>query len=550
MGNDANVSKRDGFRSRGGFIIACIGSAVGMGNIWRFPTLVSKWGGMTFLLPYFLFVILIGSTGVIGEFALGRAAGAGPVDAFGMCTEARWGKRRPGELVGYIPVLGSLALAIGYTCVMGWIFKYTFLAFDGGLSAMGQDMDGIVATFNATASAWGANVWVVVAVAVSFVIMSFGIAGGIEKANKIMMPILFLLFVGLGIYVATLPGASDGYRYIFTIKPAGLLDPYVWIYAFGQAFFSLSVAGNGSVIYGSYLSKSECIPSSARNVALFDTIAALLAAFVIIPAMAAGGAQLDAGGPGLMFIYLVHVMNGMAGGRIVAMVFFVCVAFAGVTSIINLVRGAGRVPAGAARPQARAGHGGDPCDRPRRCAVHSGHRVAVDGRRVHLHLPAGRAACGGHVLLDRRQEARARERQPRRAQAHRRLVLSAVQVCLLRERARGARRRRGARRHRLKRISNKNERPFAFAKGRCALRGLEHFDVCIAVRADGDVLDAAADGSLQIVHVVERLLRQVADRAAAGDVAVEAGQILIDGLCLGQLHADGEAGRRAHRRCS
>ena len=336
MSNDANVSKRDGFRSRGGFIIACIGSAVGMGNIWRFPTLVSKWGGMTFLLPYFLFVILIGSTGVIGEFALGRAAGAGPVDAFGMCTEARWGKRRPGELVGYIPVLGSLALAIGYTCVMGWIFKYTFLAFDGGLSAMGQDMDGIVATFNATASAWGANVWVVVAVAVSFVIKSFGIAGGIEKANKIMMPILFLLFVGLGIYVATLPGASDGYRYIFTIKPAGLLDPYVWIYAFGQAFFSLSVAGNGSVIYGSYLSKSECIPSSARNVALFDTIAALLAAFVIIPAMAAGGAQLDAGGPGLMFIFLVHVMNGMAGGRIVAMVFFVCVAFAGVTSIINL----------------------------------------------------------------------------------------------------------------------------------------------------------------------------------------------------------------------
>ena len=84
MGNDANVSKRDGFRSRGGFIIACIGSAVGMGNIWRFPTLVSKWGGMTFLLPYFLFVILIGSTGVIGEFALGRAAGAGPGDAFGM----------------------------------------------------------------------------------------------------------------------------------------------------------------------------------------------------------------------------------------------------------------------------------------------------------------------------------------------------------------------------------------------------------------------------------------------------------------------------------
>jgi len=172
MGNDTNVNNRDGFRSRGGFIIACIGSAVGMGNIWRFPTLVSQWGGMTFLIPYFLFVILIASTGVIGEFALGRAGGAGPVGSFGMCTEARFGKRKPGELVGYIPVLGSLALAIGYTCVMGWIFKYTFLAFDGGLSAMGQDMDAIVGSFNATASAWGANVWVVVAVAVSFFIMS------------------------------------------------------------------------------------------------------------------------------------------------------------------------------------------------------------------------------------------------------------------------------------------------------------------------------------------------------------------------------------------
>lgn len=336
MGNDGRLDKRDGFKSRGGFIIACIGSAVGMGNIWRFPMLVSTWGGMTFLIPYFIFVILIGSTGVIGEFALGRAAGAGPIGAFGMCTEQRYGKRKIGEAVGYLPVVGSLALAIGYTCVMGWIFKYTFMAIDGELTAMGQDMDAIVGTFGATASAWGANLWVVVAVAISFVIMSFGIAGGIEKANKIMMPLLFVLFVALGVYMFTLPGSSEGYKYIFTIKPEGLLDPYVWIYAFGQAFFSLSVAGNGSVIYGSYLSKNECIPSSAKNVAIFDTLAALLASFVIIPAMAAGGAALDSGGPGLMFIYLVNVINGMAGGRIIAIVFFLCVTFAGLTSIINL----------------------------------------------------------------------------------------------------------------------------------------------------------------------------------------------------------------------
>ena len=327
---------RDGFISRSGFIIACIGSAVGMGNIWRFPWLVSAWGGLTFLLPYFIFVILIGSTGIIGEFALGRAAGAGPMGAFGKCTEVRWGKRGIGEGIGLIPILGSLALAIGYTCVMGWIFKYTFMAIDGELFAMGQDMDVIGGTFGTTADAWGANLWIVVAVVVSFVIMSFGIARGIEKANKVMMPVLFALFVILGIYIATLAGSGEGYKYIFTLNPKGLLDPKLWIYAFGQAFFSLSVAGNGSVIYGSYLGKDEDIPASARNVALFDTLAALLAAFVIIPAMATGGASLDSGGPGLMFIYLVNVINGMAGGRIVGIVFFLCVTFAGVSSIINL----------------------------------------------------------------------------------------------------------------------------------------------------------------------------------------------------------------------
>lgn len=332
----AAPAPRDGFNSRWGFILACIGSAVGMGNIWRFPILVSTWGGMTFLIPYFIFVILIGSTGIIEEMALGRSAGAGPVGAFGKCTELRTGNRRIGESIGIIPVLGSLALAIGYTCIMGWIFKYTFLSFSGGLDAMGRNMDTIAAAFSATAGAWGANLWIVIAIVACFAIMSMGIAGGIEKANKIMMPMLFVLFICLGIYIATLPGAFKGYRYIFTINPKGLADPRLWIYAFGQAFFSLSVAGNGTVIYGSYLSKTEDIPGSARNVAVFDTIAALLAAFVIIPAMAASNAEPSTGGPGLMFIYLVNVFNGMAGGRIVSIVFYICVLFAGITSIINL----------------------------------------------------------------------------------------------------------------------------------------------------------------------------------------------------------------------
>lgn len=327
--------KRDSFKTRTGFVLACIGSAVGMGNIWRFPNLVSTYGGLTFILPYILFVILISKTGIIEEFALGRAAGTGPIGAFGWATEKR-GNKRIGNVIGFLPVLGSLALAIGYTVVMGWIIKYTFMAYSGSLTAMGQNMDVIGGTFGVTADSWGANIWIVAAAVISFAIMSFGISNGIEKANKVMMPVLFGLFIILGIYVATLNGASDGYKYIFTLNPAGLTDPKVWIYAFGQAFFSLSVAGNGSVIYGSYLKKDESIPSSAANVALFDTIAAILAALVIIPAMATTGEKLSNGGPGLMFIYLVNVFNGMKVGRIVGILFFTLVLFAGTSSIINL----------------------------------------------------------------------------------------------------------------------------------------------------------------------------------------------------------------------
>lgn len=327
--------KRDGFKSRWGFILACVGSAVGMGNIWRFPYMVSEWGGLTFLVPYFIFVILIGSTGVIEEISLGRWAGAGPIGAFGKSTQARTGKTF-GQWIGAIPVVGALALAIGYTVVVGWIFKYVFMALTGKLAAMGQDMDAIGGTFGTTAVAWGNNAWLIIAVVATVLIMIFGIAKGIERVNKILMPLLFCLFVCLGVYVFTLPGSGEGYKYIFTLNPAGLADIKLWVFAFGQAFFSLSVAGNGTVIYGSYLGKEENVVASARNIAIFDTIASMLAALVIVPSMAVGGAALDTGGPGLMFIYLVNVFNGMPGGTLVGIIFYVCVLMAGITSLINL----------------------------------------------------------------------------------------------------------------------------------------------------------------------------------------------------------------------
>lgn len=326
--------KRDLFGSRWGFILACIGSAVGMGNIWMFPTRVSKFGGGSFLIWYCLFVVLVGSTGVIGEMSFGRATRSGPVGAFGAACETR-GKRCLGEVVGLIPVAGSMAMAIGYTVVMGWIFRYAVGTFTG-VTLAPESVDEFTGAFGSMASAFGNNVWQLIAIAVAFAILIFGVGGGIEKANKVLMPIFFFLFFGLGVYIVTQPGAMQGYRYIFCIDRAALLDPHVIVYAMGQAFFSLSVAGNGTLIYGSYLGESEDIPASARNVAFFDTLAAVLAAFVIIPAMATVGAKLDQGGPGLMFIFLPNLFKGMAGGQLFAMVFFVAVSFAGITSLINL----------------------------------------------------------------------------------------------------------------------------------------------------------------------------------------------------------------------
>lgn len=330
------MKKRDSFNNKWGFILACIGSAVGMGNIWMFPTRVSMYGGGSYLIPYFIFVALIGFTGVIGEMSFGRATKSGPVDAFGYACETKnKNKRKLGEAIGFIPVLGALAMAIGYTVVMGWILKYMIGAFTGKTLAP-ADTEGFAASFGSMASAFGNNVWQIVALVIGIIILMFGVGRGIEKANKIMMPVFFILFAVLGIYVAFQPGAIEGYKYIFRVDPEAFADPKTWIFALGQAFFSLSIAGNGTLIYGSYLSDNEDIPAAAGRVALFDTIAAMLAAVVIIPAMATTGAQLNQGGPGLMFIFLPALFKSMPGGYIVAIIFFVAVFMAGLSSLINL----------------------------------------------------------------------------------------------------------------------------------------------------------------------------------------------------------------------
>lgn len=346
------LEKQDGFRSQWGFIMSAVGSCVGMANIWRFPMLVSRYGGLTFLIPYFIFVFIISQSGMMEEFSLGRWSGYGPVGSFGKAMENGGRSKKVGELIGGVPVFASLCLGIGYSVIMGWVFYYTKMAFSGELVAMGQDMNTIGGTFGAVApeaaslgeairmtfSIGGANnFWIIVAIAASFLIMIFGISGGIETSCKVMIPALYVLFIILAIVMLFVPGTGEGYRYIFSLDPKGLLDVNVWVFAFGQCFFSLSVAGSGSVIYGSYLGKDVNIRKSALLCAIFDTSAALLAMFIIIPAMATVGADLGNGGPGLMFVYLMPVFNSMGGiSRLVGIFFFVAVLFAGVSSIINL----------------------------------------------------------------------------------------------------------------------------------------------------------------------------------------------------------------------
>lgn len=335
MSNATNSASRDAWNSKLGFILACVGSAVGMGNIWLFPYRMATYGG-SFLLLYLIFDVVIGFSGVVGEMSFGRAAHSGPIGAFGTaCASRGESKRKLGQFIGAIPMLGALMLAIGYSVVVGWIFKYTAGSITGSVLSP-SDAAGFSAAFGQMASSFGNNMWLIIALVATFIIMIMGIAGGIEKANKIMIPLFYIMFIGLAVYVFMQPGASEGYKWMFTIRPEAFKDPMLYVFALGQSFFSLSLAGNGTVIYGSYLSDKEDTVSSAVTVAIFDTCAAMLAALVIVPAMATTGAQLSESGPGLMFVSLPYLFSGMPGGQIVIIIFFLAVLFAGLTSLVNL----------------------------------------------------------------------------------------------------------------------------------------------------------------------------------------------------------------------
>ena len=329
----ANQKKHQngGFSSSIGFVIACVGSAVGLGNIWLFPYRLGQYGGAAFLIPYLLFVFLFGWVGLSAEFGIGRLAGTGTIGAYERCFQERDPRlKRVGSVVSWLPLMGSLGIAIGYAVILGWVLNSLAGALSGTLMTAEP-----TAFFTAAASHFGNPLWHTVVIAMVCLVLMFGVTSGIEKVSRILMPLFYVLFIILAIWVATLPGAGEGYRFLLVPDWSKLLEPYTWVMAMGQAFFSLSITGSGMIVYGAYLDKKEDIPKASLRTAIFDTMAALLSALAIMPAVFAYGLDVKSGPP-LMFITLPTVFQQMPMGRLFAAFFFLSVLFAGLTSLINM----------------------------------------------------------------------------------------------------------------------------------------------------------------------------------------------------------------------
>lgn len=324
------MEKRDNFSSKAGFILACIGSAVGMGNIWMFPYRTGQFGGGAFLIPYILFVVILGYTGLVGEFAFGRMTQTGPVGSFEQAMKSKG--KKGGALIGIIPVLGAFGIATGYAVVVGWFLKFLF----GSLSGDMLQATDSGAYFGEIAGSFGSIGWHLAGMVITALILILGVANGIEKVNKIMMPTFFILFLIILCRVVTIDGSMEGVRYMLVPKWEFISQPKTWIYALGQAFFSLSLAGSGMLVYGSYLKRGIDIQSCAKNTVIFDTIAALIAGLVIIPAVFAFGLDPTAGPP-LLFITLPMVFKQMPAGQFFSILFFISVLFASITSLMNLL---------------------------------------------------------------------------------------------------------------------------------------------------------------------------------------------------------------------
>ncbi|KEH99289.1 sodium-dependent tryptophan transporter [Clostridium botulinum C/D str. BKT12695] len=323
------MKTRETFSGKLGFVLACLGSAIGLGNIWMFPWRLGQFGGAAFLIPYFICVFILGTTGLIIEFSFGRSRRCGSLKGIQDTFEE---KNKPfGKILSVIPTLAVACTLIFYSVVVGWIFKYFFMSLNGDIYK--ENIGTYFDTFAGTSSSIP---WHLLALIITVAIVLLGITKGIEKANKILMPGLFIVFIILLIRSVTLKGAVAGLEYLLVPHWEFLFKPMTWIMALGQAFFTVSLNGAGMVVYGSYLKDKEDIPSAALNVAIFDTISALLAAFIIMPAVFSFGLD-PTSGPSLLFITMPHIFNSMPLGYLFGILFFLSIIFAGVSSAMNML---------------------------------------------------------------------------------------------------------------------------------------------------------------------------------------------------------------------
>lgn len=320
---------REHWGSRFGFVMAAAGSAVGLGNIWKFPYMSGENGGGAFLVLYLAFVLGFGLALVIAELVMGRMTERNPVGAFRRVAGGAW------PLVGGVGVVTALIILSFYTVVAGWTIAYLVYAINGSLAV--ADSTHLNALFGGLVGSVGLPLaYAALFMLLTSVVVATGIGQGIERVSKLLMPLLFIVLVLLVVRSITLPGAGAGL--VFFLKPDfSQVGVHTVSAALGQAFFSLSLGVGGMITYGSYMSREQDLARDALNVVLLDTVVAVLAGLMVIPAIFAAGLTPDAGGPGTTFKILPSVFAAMPGGQWFGIGFFLLLVLASLTSSVSLM---------------------------------------------------------------------------------------------------------------------------------------------------------------------------------------------------------------------
>ena len=322
------MKERSSFSNKLGFVLAAAGSAVGLGNIWRFPYLAAQYGGGTFLLIYLILAVTFGFSLMVAEIALGRKTGLSAIGAF-KTLDSRFGFL--GILASVVPII----IFPYYSVIGGWVIKYFATFITGGAAVAASDTY-FTDFISGTSEPLG---WFFLFIGITAFIVLCGVEKGIEKVSKFMMPILVVLTIIISIYSLTLDGAMEGL--VYYIKPhMSDVSAKTILAAMGQLFYSMSLAMGIMVTYGSYMKKENNLESSVRQIEIFDTGIAFLAGLMIIPAVFAfsgGDRSALSAGPGLMFITLPKVFASMKFGAVIGTIFFVLVFFAALTSAISLM---------------------------------------------------------------------------------------------------------------------------------------------------------------------------------------------------------------------